>query len=92
MASIILTSPLQGWAAPLEAVPDPVFAERMMGDGIAVDPTGDCLYAPCDAVVLGVHASSHAITLRTPEGAELLMHIGLDTVNLGGAGFSATRD
>ncbi|RXD03578.1 phosphoenolpyruvate--protein phosphotransferase [Sphingomonas sp. UV9] len=88
MKPIILTSPLQGWASPLEAVPDPVFAERMMGDGIAVDPTGDCLYAPCDAVVLSVHASGHAITLRTPEGAEILMHIGLDTVGLGGRGFT----
>ncbi len=88
MNPIILTSPLQGWASPLEAVPDPVFAERMMGDGIAVDPTGDCLHAPCDAVVLSVHASGHAITLRTPEGAEILMHIGLDTVALGGRGFT----
>ena len=88
MKPIILTSPLQGWASPLEAVPDPVFAERMMGDGIAVDPTGDCLHAPCDAVVMSVHTSGHAITLRTPEGAELLMHIGLDTVALGGRGFS----
>ncbi|MEG8033122.1 glucose PTS transporter subunit IIA [Sphingomonas aurantiaca] len=88
MKPLILTSPLQGWASPLEAVPDPVFAERMMGDGIAVDPTGDCLHAPCDAVVLSVHASGHAITLRTAEGAELLMHIGLDTVALGGRGFS----
>ncbi len=88
MKPIILTSPLQGWASPLEAVPDPVFAERMMGDGIAVDPTGDCLHAPCDGVVLSVHASGHAITLRTPEGAEILMHIGLDTVALGGRGFS----
>ncbi|MGU3389860.1 phosphoenolpyruvate--protein phosphotransferase [Sphingomonas sp. M1A8_2b] len=88
MKPIILTSPLQGWASPLEAVPDPVFAERMMGDGIAVDPTGDCLHAPCDAVVLSVHTSGHAITLRTPEGAEILMHIGLDTVALGGRGFT----
>jgi len=88
MKPLILTSPLQGWASPLEAVPDPVFAERMMGDGIAVDPTGDCLHAPCDATVLSVHASGHAITLRTAEGAELLMHIGLDTVALGGRGFS----
>ena len=88
MKPLILTSPLQGWASPLEAVPDPVFAERMMGDGIAVDPTGDCLHAPCDATVLSVHASGHAITLRTPEGAEILMHIGLDTVALGGRGFT----
>lgn len=88
MAPIILTSPMQGWAAALDEVPDPVFAERMMGDGVAIDPTGDCLHAPCDAVVVGLHASGHAITLRTPEGAEILIHIGLDTVALGCRGFT----
>ncbi len=88
MAPIILTSPMQGWAEALDAVPDPVFAERMMGDGLAIDPTGDCLHAPCDGVVLSLHASGHAITLRSPEGAEILMHIGLDTVALGGRGFT----
>ncbi|MEG3122731.1 phosphoenolpyruvate--protein phosphotransferase [Sphingomonas sp. GB1N7] len=88
MAQIILTSPMQGWATSLDAVPDPVFAERMMGDGIAIDPTGDCLHAPCDGVVLSLHASGHAITLRSPEGAEILMHVGLDTVALGGRGFT----
>ena len=79
---------MQGWAVPLDEVPDPVFAERMMGDGVAIDPTGDCLHAPCDATVLGIHASGHAVTLRSPEGAEILMHIGLDTVALGGRGFT----
>jgi phosphoenolpyruvate-protein phosphotransferase len=88
MAAIILTSPMLGWAMSLDEVPDPVFAERMMGDGVAIDPTGDCLHAPCDGVVLSLHASGHAITLRTSEGAEILMHIGLDTVALGGRGFS----
>ena len=87
MPDIILTSPLCGWAAPLDEVPDAVFAERMLGDGIAVDPTGDCLHAPCDGVVVNIHAGRHAITVRSVEGVEVLMHVGLDTVGLNGAGF-----
>jgi phosphocarrier protein FPr/phosphocarrier protein len=88
MASIILTAPLAGLLKPLGSVPDAVFADRMLGDGVAIDPTGDCLYAPCAATVTGVQPTGHAITLETPEGAELLIHIGLDTVALGGTGFS----
>ncbi|MDQ0836659.1 phosphoenolpyruvate--protein phosphotransferase [Sphingomonas faeni] len=88
MASILLTAPMQGWATPIDEVPDAVFSERMLGDGVAIDPTGDCLYAPCAATVLTLLPSGHAITLATPEGAEILIHIGLDTVALGGRGFS----
>ncbi len=87
MAILSLTAPLAGWAAPLDEVPDAVFAERMLGDGLAIDPTGDVLVAPCDAHVRTVQPTGHAITLVTPEGAELLIHIGLDTVTLGGRGF-----
>jgi phosphocarrier protein FPr/phosphocarrier protein len=85
----MLVSPLDGWAAPLSEVPDPVFAEAMMGDGIAIDPTGGVLSAPCDGVILSLHAARHALTLRTSGGIEILMHIGLDTVALGGEGFEA---
>lgn len=88
MADLILTAPLQGWVLPLDEVGDPVFAGRMLGDGLAIDPTGQCLHAPCDATVIGLHASHHAITLRSAEGAEILIHIGLDTVALGGEGFT----
>ena len=87
MSPISLTAPLEGWAGALDDVPDAVFAERMLGDGLSIDPTGDTLVAPCDARVLTVQPTGHAITLRTPEGAELLVHIGLDTVTLGGRGF-----
>ncbi len=89
MTDVILASPLQGWAAPLAEVPDPVFAEGMMGDGLAVDPTVGELRAPCDGEVIGVPRSRHAVTLRTAGGAELLIHIGLETVGLGGEGFTA---
>ena len=87
MDDLILRAPLQGWVAPLDEAPDAVFAERMMGDGLAIDPTGSTLYAPCSGHVIAVHHTRHAVTLRATGGAELLIHIGLETVGLGGAGF-----
>lgn len=90
MASdLVLVSPLDGWAAPLSEVPDPVFAEAMLGDGAAVDPTGSTLHAPCDGVVVSVHTSRHAVSLRAAGGVEILMHIGLETVAMKGEGFEA---
>lgn len=88
MGSIILTSPLRGWAAALDDVPDAVFSSRMLGDGVAVDPLEGVLCAPCDGEVLSLHASHHAVTLRGDGGVEILMHLGIDTVALGGAGFA----
>ncbi|WP_112381929.1 phosphoenolpyruvate--protein phosphotransferase [Sphingomonas carotinifaciens] len=87
MATIPLFAPLEGWAGPIRDVPDAVFAEAMLGDGIAIDPVAGMLVAPCDAQVVTVQPTGHAITLVTPEGAELLIHIGLDTVALAGRGF-----
>lgn len=89
MTAIQLTAPLHGWAAALDEVPDAVFAGRMLGDGAAIDPLGTTLHAPCDGQVLTLHAGGHAITLRGEGGVELLMHIGIDTVQLGGSGFAA---
>jgi phosphocarrier protein FPr/phosphocarrier protein len=87
MAPLVLKAPLAGWAAPLEEVPDPVFAEKMMGDGLAIDPVAGELIAPCDGEIVNVHAAGHALTLRAEGGAEILMHVGLETVALGGEGF-----
>lgn len=84
---LVLRSPLDGWASPLSEVPDPVFAQAMLGDGVAIDPTGAVLCAPCDAVVAGVHAARHAVTLKAAGGLEILLHIGLETVALNGEGF-----
>ena len=84
-----LLSPLKGWVAPLDEVSDAVFAGRMLGDGVAIDPTDGMLLAPCDAEVVSIARTRHAVTLRTVEGAELLIHIGLDTVALEGEGFEA---
>ncbi|MEI5686620.1 phosphoenolpyruvate--protein phosphotransferase [Sphingomonas kyungheensis] len=83
-----LLAPLAGWVLPLTAVPDPVFAEGMMGPGVAIDPTGDTLHAPCDARVQTLHAAGHAITLDLGDGVSLLVHIGIDTVRLGGSAFT----
>ena len=87
MAELVLLAPLSGWALPIEETPDPVFAERMLGDGVAIDPTGQSLHAPCAGEVVSVHRARHAVTLRSAEGAEILIHIGLDTVALEGRGF-----
>ena len=87
MSKVILVAPLAGWSTPLDEAPDAVFAGRMLGDGLAIDPTGSTLYAPCDGELIAVPASRHAITLRTPEGAEILLHVGIDTVAQGGEGF-----
>jgi len=85
--NLVLSSPLKGWIAPLDETPDAVFAERMLGDGLAIDPLGSTLHAPCDGRIIAAHGARHAITLRADNGAEILMHVGLDTVGLGGEGF-----
>jgi phosphocarrier protein FPr len=72
---------------PIDTVPDPTFAQKMVGDGIAIDPTSEVLVSPCKGRVTQLHSSHHALTVTTPEGVEVLMHIGLDTVMLKGKGF-----
>ena len=72
----------------MERVPDPVFSKKMVGEGIAVEPLEQSFSAPCDGVVVMLHPAGHALTLATDEGIEVLMHIGLDTVNLKGEGFT----
>jgi PTS system, glucose subfamily, IIA component len=87
MANLTLVSPLRGWCAPLDETPDTVFAQRLLGDGVAIDPTAGVLHAPCDGEVISVAAARHAIALRATNGAEILLHVGIDTVALGGDGF-----
>ena len=86
---IVLLAPLTGPAVPLAQVPDPVFAGAMFGDGIGIDPLAGQLVAPCDGVVTHLARTGHAVTLETPTGVEILLHIGIDTVELGGQGFTA---
>ena len=87
MAQLIVLAPVSGQVWPLERVPDPVFAQKMVGDGLSIDPTDGLLIAGCEGEVVALHAAGHAVTLRTAGGAELLMHVGIDTVALKGEGF-----
>ncbi|WP_042299407.1 phosphoenolpyruvate--protein phosphotransferase [Paraburkholderia kururiensis] len=84
----VLLAPLTGPVVPLADVPDPVFAEGMFGDGIGIDPLEGRLVAPCDGVVAHLARTGHALTIRTTQGAEVLLHIGIDTVALNGEGFT----
>lgn len=86
----IIGAPMAGWATPIEQVPDPVFSGKVLGDGLAIDPFETVLRAPCAGVILTIHRAHHALTLRADSGAEILMHIGLDTVTLKGEGFKVT--
>jgi multiphosphoryl transfer protein len=89
MSKLLLIAPMPGWSLPLAEVPDPVFAGAMLGDGVAIDPTAGALHAPCDGLLLSVAPTKHALTLRAENGAELLIHVGIDTVGLKGQGFEA---
>ena len=84
-----VAAPLSGWCATLDDSPDPVFAGRILGDGVSIDPTDNVVRAPFDAHVLAVPDSRHAVNLRADNGAEFLIHVGIDTVGLGGDGFTA---
>ncbi|AIG05039.1 putative multiphosphoryl transfer protein [Pseudomonas fluorescens] len=85
---LTLSAPLSGPVLTLGNVPDDVFASGAMGDGIAIDPLNDCLHAPCAGVVIHVARTGHALTLRADNGAEVLLHVGIDTVALQGEGFA----
>lgn len=85
---LTLSAPLSGPVLTLAKVPDAVFASGAMGDGIAIDPLNDTLYSPCAGEIIHVARTAHALTVRADNGAEILLHLGLDTVELNGEGFS----
>jgi len=87
VSSLNIIAPFDGWCAPLDEVPDAVFAGRLLGDGLAVDPTSGIVTAPCDGEIVTLPASAHAVSIRSPHGLDVLIHIGIDTVQLGGRGF-----
>ncbi len=83
------SSPVKGIAAPIEETPDEAFAGKMMGDGIMIMPEDSTVFAPCDGEVLFVFPSKHAVGIKTTDGFEILIHIGINTVELNGEGFEA---
>ena len=84
---ITVQSPLNGEVIELESVPDPVFSQKMMGDGIGFIPTNGHIYSPINGTVTQVFPTKHAIGFITDDGIELLLHLGLETVELNGEGF-----
>lgn len=84
---IIIQSPLNGEVIELATVPDPVFSQKMMGEGIGFIPTNGEIYSPINGAVTQVFPTKHAIGLITDNGIEMLLHLGLETVELNGEGF-----
>ena len=84
-----LLAPLSGAVKPIEQMPDPVFSSKCMGDGVMIEPSGTCVVAPADATVsVTMPASNHAVGLTLANGMELLIHVGIDTVDMKGDGFT----
>ncbi len=86
---VSIVSPLAGEVKPLSEAVDPVFAQGVMGQGVLIDPSEGELVAPVSGTISVLFPSKHAVGLVTDEGVEMLMHIGMDTVNLDGKGFTA---
>lgn len=82
-----MVAPATGTVIPMSAVPDPVFSQKMMGDGYAVLPTSGDIYSPVGGTITTVFPTKHAIGITTEEGIEVLVHMGIDTVSLNGAPF-----
>lgn len=84
----VLKAPVTGRIVPIEEVPDPVFADKVVGDGLAIDPIGNVMVAPCEGVIGKIFETNHAFSMETPSGVELFVHLGIDTVTLKGEGFT----
>ncbi len=87
MATIDVLAPLDGTVVDLEDVPDEVFAQKMAGDGVAISPSGRLAVAPISGDLVKLFPGGHAFGISTDSGVELIVHIGLDTVELKGEGF-----
>jgi len=86
---IEVVAPLSGERLPLEQVPDQVFSAKIMGEGFAIHPASGEVVAPFDGEVVHLFPTKHALGLKTKEGLEILIHIGIDTVEMNGEGFEA---
>ena len=88
LADTTVYAPMNGKAVPLAQVPDDAFASGLLGQGVAIDPSEGKLYSPIDGTVASIFDTKHAFTFENEAGAEMLIHMGLDTVNLGGKYFT----
>ena len=87
-STIDIIAPLSGEIVGIEDVPDVVFAEKIVGDGVAIRPTGNKMVAPCDGEIGKIFETNHAFSLESDSGIELFVHFGIDTVELKGEGFT----
>lgn len=88
MNTLDIVSPMTGELIPITEVPDQVFSQKMMGDGFAINPTVGEVVSPVDGKILNIFPTKHAIGIEDDNGLEILIHIGIDTVNLEGKGFT----
>jgi glucose PTS system EIICBA or EIICB component len=83
----MIMNPIKGEIKDLSTVPDEMFSQKMMGEGVVIDPADGFVYAPCDGVVATIFKTNHAVAIAADNGAEILIHIGIDTVKMNGEGF-----
>lgn len=87
--TLLISAPMAGEVTALENVPDPVFSGKMVGEGFAVKPTDGSVFAPVSGEIVQLFPTKHAFGIKTTEGLEVLVHVGIDTVQLKGEGFVA---
>jgi len=80
---------INGILLKIEDVPDPVFSRKMVGDGVALEPTEGIVYSPVNGTLIQLFPTKHALGIKTEEGLEILIHIGMDTVEMKGNGFES---
>jgi len=86
-----IVAPISGRTVDITEVKDAVFSEKMAGDGLAIDPTGDIVVAPADGELTMLFGTKHAFGMTLSKGVQILVHIGLETVSLNGEGFTALK-
>ena len=86
---MVVKAPMDGIVLPLEQLPDETFAAAILGPGCGIEPTGKTVYAPFDGTVEQVASTLHAVGLTSEDGIEILIHVGMDTVEMQGKGFKA---
>lgn len=84
-------APVEGTVVPLSEVNDPTFSQEILGKGVAIIPSKGRIVAPADGILTVVFETKHAVSITTPEGAEIIVHVGLDTVNLKGEHYTAYK-
>jgi PTS system IIA component, Glc family (TC 4.A.1) len=85
---LLIKAPVDGDIVDIVEVPDEVFAQKLVGDGVAVNPKSDIFVSPVNGVITTVFPTKHAIGIKTLEGIEIMIHVGVDTVKLNGEGFT----